>query len=139
MPDYQPPFPIIHVVVHLMKKGAESREGHVTAWILRRMAWLSCLLLHLTWQVWITYSHVGIFFVAFDKLHTNQFGKLWVSQHFALAKKCSMWFTIKMYSLSIRMIVSYKLLIRFVFSSSLSLTECVNFECQAGFMLGCPN
>lgn len=35
VPDYQPPFPIIHVVVHFKKRGAESREGHVTAWVLR--------------------------------------------------------------------------------------------------------
>lgn len=29
VPECQPPLPVIHVVLHLKKRGAESCEGHV--------------------------------------------------------------------------------------------------------------
>ena len=51
VPECQPPLPVIHVVLHLKKRGAESREGHVMAWILRSMARSSYLLLHMIRRV----------------------------------------------------------------------------------------
>lgn len=35
VPDYRPLFPVIRVVLHFKKRGTESHDGHVMAWILR--------------------------------------------------------------------------------------------------------